>query len=509
MKSKNKKLKQNSIYVFLNNNLYLILILLFAFFSRLFVFLKSGIIFWDGAVYIGMGKYFFSNELIGIYEVFRPPIFALILGFLWFIGLDPIFFGGIFILLISVISVFLIYLIGSKIFNKPVGLLSAFFLAVNNTHIFYSGQVLNDNLAVFFILVIIYLLLLDKIRYFFIGVLSAFAFLTRFQNGIILPLIFLYLLLIWCFKQGLFSKNFIANFKKIKLNSYFLELSKWIKVLSGFLLFVIPYIYYNYSKFGNPFLFLIEGSAIIKLVGQSISENIFYYPYYLFLENFLIIFFFVGVYFLFKNFTFKNRVKKFFENFKKYSLHLIILIFIIFSFCYLSYLARKEMRYMIAIIPLVYLYVAIGLHELYLKFKINKRFKNLILILLIIFSLFVMYKGVLIYKNTFISQVSDSTLENYYNYHPNLQNVVLSSPILVAYGDMKPEIIYWTREGMYNYYEKLNVSIYYINTCELFCLESDISCNNGKNEFILKLKENYNQKFYNKEMRCEYYVFEK
>jgi hypothetical protein len=38
---------------------------------------------WDESVYVGLGKYLYSNGASGIYEPFRPILLPLVLGALW------------------------------------------------------------------------------------------------------------------------------------------------------------------------------------------------------------------------------------------------------------------------------------------------------------------------------------------------------------------------------------------------------------------------------------------
>jgi len=492
------------------DNFYLINIILLGLILRLYTFFNNGVVFWDGAVYIGMGKYFFSNESFGLYEIFRPPVFALILGFFWYIGLNPIITGQLFIMIISLISIFFIYKITKQLFDKKVALLTAFFLSITATHIYYSSKVLNDNLSLFFILLTILLLTYKNKRYFLIGILIGINFLTRFQTLSILPLIIGYIFYIWYYnnKDWIIEhlknrkiKNIFSN-KKLKI-----LIKENVRLLSGFLIITLPYLYYNYIKFNNPILFFTEGSKIIKLVGKSISENILYYPINLFYENIFIIFIFLGIYLFIKK-TKKIYSKKNMATIENWMTVWLIIIFVLINFLYLSYLARKEMRYMIIILPFLYIFVSHAIIEIINKRKEKAR-KIILFIVVFFISILSCNINNTIYEETFKIEVNQEITDNYLLSPINGGNIVTSSPILVAYKDFKPTIIYWTREDMYEYYYKLNISTYFINTCELFCVQNDISCNKEKEDFISNLKLNYDSKFYKKENQCEYYVFTK
>jgi len=492
------------------NNFYLINIILLGLILRLYAFLNNGIVFWDGAVYIGMGKYFFSNEAIGLYEVFRPPVFALILGFFWFTGLNPITSGQLFIMIISLISIFLTYKITIQLFDKKIALLASFFLSITATHVYYSSKVLNDNLSLFFVLLTILLLTYKNKKYFLIGIIVGINFLTRFQTLSILPLIIGYIFCIWYYNNKDWITEHLIN-KKIKntfCNKNLIILVKDnIKLLSGFIIIIIPYLYYNYIKFNNAILFFTEGSKIIKLVGKSISENILYYPVNLFYENIFIIFIFFGFYLFIKK-TKKIYLKKDIKAIKNCAILWLITFFTLINFLYLSYLARKEMRYMVIILPFLYMFVSYAIIEI-IKRRKEKARKIILFIIVFFISILSLSINNNIYQDTFKIDINQEIIDNYLLSPINGGHIATSSPILIAYKDFKPTVIYWTREGMYEYYEKLNITTYFINTCELFCVQNDINCNKGKKDFISNLKSNYDSKFYKKENQCEYYVFTK
>ena len=55
----------------------------------LFLIFKLSLLFtyhdtrWDESVYMGMGKYIYSNGQIGLWEDIRPIVLPLILGLFW------------------------------------------------------------------------------------------------------------------------------------------------------------------------------------------------------------------------------------------------------------------------------------------------------------------------------------------------------------------------------------------------------------------------------------------
>jgi len=103
----------------------LCLILLFFLLVKILHLLEQKGVSWDSAVYIEMGKYIFSFGKIGLWEPARALVWPIFLGFLWKIGLNPIIFGRITGLIFSLGCIYLVYLIGRKVFNEKIALLSA------------------------------------------------------------------------------------------------------------------------------------------------------------------------------------------------------------------------------------------------------------------------------------------------------------------------------------------------------------------------------------------------
>src|SRR3989338_11534568 len=65
--------------------IFVITFLLF-FIWKLMLAFNPHVVFWDESVYIGMGKYLYSDGTIGLWEDLRPIFLPLILGALWEFG---------------------------------------------------------------------------------------------------------------------------------------------------------------------------------------------------------------------------------------------------------------------------------------------------------------------------------------------------------------------------------------------------------------------------------------
>lgn len=69
------------------------------------------------------------------------------------------FLGRLIMVLSAIFTIYLIYLIALKIFNKPIGLLSSFLLAISPLHVEHSRYIRTDIIATMLIMFSIYLLL--------------------------------------------------------------------------------------------------------------------------------------------------------------------------------------------------------------------------------------------------------------------------------------------------------------------------------------------------------------
>ena len=155
------------------------------------IFLFNSDIWWDSAVYIGMGKYLFSLGNVGLWEPARPLVLPFFLGLFWKLGFNAVIFGRILEVGFSAGCLCLTYLIGKNVFNEKIGLLSAFLLAFSPSFLFYSSTILTGIPSTFFALLSVYFLI--KKNYFFSGLFVGLSFMTRFLQLFVLLVIVLFL----------------------------------------------------------------------------------------------------------------------------------------------------------------------------------------------------------------------------------------------------------------------------------------------------------------------------
>jgi len=135
-------------------------------------------VWWDSSVYLGMGKYIYASGDVGLWEESRPLVWPLILGLIWKLGLDYILFGKLFVILFSVGILILTYLIGLRLFNEKIALLSVVFLMLSETFFLFNNIMHTEIPATFFVLLGYYYFI--KKNHGISGLFLGIALMTRF-----------------------------------------------------------------------------------------------------------------------------------------------------------------------------------------------------------------------------------------------------------------------------------------------------------------------------------------
>lgn len=274
----------------------------------------------------------------GYNEAQRPPVQPLILTpFFAVFGSSKLvarYVSAVF----GLLSILTIYLLGKRLYNKEVGLFSAFALAVNPMHWFYSSKALVEGLLLFFIIFFLYLFYssFNNRRYLIpAGFLLAIIFLTKYTGGVV----------------SVFFIMFIVLWKRKLLRSKYFYLSILLMLAT-----LTPWISFNLRVFGEPFGG--ANSLFAKATEVSVSNPLLnFYTFYIFdtiiMEALFLPFMLGGFYFMFR-----DRDKNF------YPFILFFLLFII----PLSLLSVKRARYLLPVLPV--LTVATG--YCFMKFKTLK-----------------------------------------------------------------------------------------------------------------------------------------
>ena len=159
-------------------------IVLVAFFVRLLFFFDYHPLWWDSAVYAGMGKYIWSWAQQGLWEPLRPIFWPLLLGGIWKSGLDIVFFGRIITLIMSLAIIWFTYKISLTFYDGDIALISAALVSFSTLFFFYTFRLYTEIPALFFVLLGFFFL--QKKMYLYSGMFVGIAFLTKFPAGIFL-----------------------------------------------------------------------------------------------------------------------------------------------------------------------------------------------------------------------------------------------------------------------------------------------------------------------------------
>jgi len=446
---------------FLKNKLLFIIMFLLLIFSSVYTILPD-LPFWDEGVYVVNGKNLFSGGEIGVYENFRPPVMGLLLGFFWWIGLSPIVFGKIFIIICLLLLIYFTYTISEKLY-KNSGIYSVLFLLVSYVFLIFTNKVLSGIPAALFCLISIYLFLEKK--QLLSGIFLGLAFLTRFTSGLLL-FIFGLILVIDLIKT--------KNFKKIIIS--------FLKILIGFLILVIPYLIINKIVFGAFILPIINAQNVLLPSSFDLKTNGFiFYSWILLKQGLVFVFFIISLIFFF--------IKKRYRTLQ----YLTIILPAVLYFLYFSILPHFEERYIITLLPYFAIVSGIVLLEIIQSYfrKNLKYYRKLFFIILI--SIFIIIFLIVIADKIHVG-IRDNAKE-YYTFFKDKNDVgfiIINDPIFGIYYDGEFEYL------SSPYYANRNLEFYpgrykYITANKSFfdCSFKTENCETSIIEFKQKLETDY------------------
>ena len=448
-----------------------ILIVISIFFLLSFISFNSSI-WWDSAVYIGIGKFLYSFGQSGFLEQSRPLIWPLFLGAVWKVA-DVVVFGKILGLLFGAGCVYLTYLIGMEVFNKRIALVAALFLAFTPVFLFFNTKILSDVPSLFFILLSVYFFINKK--YFLTGLFAGTAFLTRFLE---LPILFVIIIL------------FLTFFRKEKI-----FLMNLFYIFIGFLVVVIPYLIFNYFMYQNIFYSFDLQLFLTKQTGWMYYEPFWFYFVNLFRENVLFVFALFGIVIVFKK-----------RDYKKFTILFSFLAF----FAFFSFIAHKEVRFILLFLPYLCLLSSYGIFGVFNRIKSKKIIFSFFLLMFFVWFLQTAYQ----IKFDYDWEVSQYDVFQDYLDNEAGGSIWISNPVFAVYSNKKiDELMYYPTFNHDKFiFLKDNLASaehVLINTCDLYCEPYNEFCGGDKKELVSLLKDNLDTVFYNKEDRCGAYIFRK
>lgn len=460
------------------NRIFFLIILLFLAVKSFFLNVN---VWWDPAVYIGMGKFIFSLGKSGLWEASRPLIWPVLLGFLWKVGLNPVVFGKILSLLFAAGCAYLIYLIGREVFDEKIALLASLFFVFSPIVFSNSDLMMAGIPSTFFGLLAVYHSL--KKNYFLLGLFAGIAFMTRFLQLIVLA--------------GLVVVLFIYR-KKLKIKRADVN-----QIALGFLLIFVPYLVLNVFLYGSLIYPFILQAKLTRFTGWIWWEPLSFYFKNLFKENFLVVFSLVGFLFLFG-----KKAKK------DYRKSLVFGLFLLF-FVFYNLNVHKEMRFAVTFFPYLYLITAFGFVELFVFVKKskktgkNKKIKALVTALSVILLIF---WGNMTYEQ-YEREPKITRFGPFWEYVEDIEGTLwITNPVFVVHSDVRAdELIYYSMSTMERFrgltFKLFKADNLLINTCDIPCFPGNDQCEAGKEEFMQAVKGRFNAVYSGNFWECKLYIF--
>jgi len=363
-------------------NLALVLIMIFAFAIRLYYFwiTRNQALWWDELAYGSLARNFVTHLWDGtpaiVGEIYlRPLIFSYLWAFLFYLGFGEIVNRFLLAFIPSVISVYLVYLIGAEVYNKKIGLIAAAIFSVIWLNLFYSSRFLVHMVEMVFLFSSMYFFIKStknqiNLKQFSISlVLLSFATLTRYQDGLAFIVYFVIIILA----------------KKLYLN----KLKFWyagIIGMSPLLLFFLM----NFLTKGNIFPTLLTGTYIHAATKIPFGFHLLnFIPLFLTIPIFL--FFILGLAYLIFDIVLGYNLLS--ENpVRRNGLFLILIMLVFFSF-FIFYLRAAEDRYFFEILASLTIISAFGINFCadYIK-KYNKTLAIVFIIGILLFGAYQEYK---------------------------------------------------------------------------------------------------------------------
>ncbi len=357
-------------------NIYFLIIFLFILLG-IFLYLISlgGALAWDEVVYLAnaRGKISHSNFT----EDFRFPLLSTFIAGIWFVIGESVLSAQLFIVLVSLISIILFYLISLHFFSEKLALFSSIIFGLTLQFITWGFRVYTDMLGVcLFLASFLFLLKFDKYNKEpkKIPISKSFEFVKNKKYLVLMAGIF----------SGLsFTARYSTVIVSAILGCYFLLKKDYIKrsliFSGGFILSIIPWFIHGYITQGNPLYFVLSQTSAIMEYTMWESPIIFFK---LLSTEFNIALIFI----LFNILYFTNKIKKPKFLTKDY-LNKILLIFSILFFqllFYLFYIRLKLARYILELSPFLILLIVFGLQAIILirNFKYKKLLIGISIILI-------------------------------------------------------------------------------------------------------------------------------
>ncbi len=283
--------------------------------------------YWDEVVFLHLvenindGSY--SSD---IGENYRPPLFPFLLSYF------PLNYVPLFLFFLVVLSTVAVFLLGREMYNVDVGLIAALLFVNIPVYFFYSLKILAEPLVIIFLTLGMaclykYEKTLSPIFVYLTAACAGLAFLTKYQAGIFVGAVAIYLL----------TKKFRREF---------------ILATAVFLVTISPLFVLSYATFGDPFAMVIS-----NLLEHTTPNGTFTY-YFAQLPT--VFGLFIAVMLLYGLCCDGNKTP--------------LLLFMGLYFLFLLALSQKYERFLVLLFPFVAVLAARGVYEMETRWNVGTLF---------------------------------------------------------------------------------------------------------------------------------------
>lgn len=438
------------------------IVFIFALINSMIAVQIQGVI-WDEAVYIGIAKYFYTSGALGYLEEIRPPLWPLVIGIFWKVGLPIQISAKIVNIALASILALLLFKIGSW-YSKATGIFASLILIATPVFFNHSTKMLTDIFAACWVLAVVYAWYTEK-HPCILGVLIGLAFLTRFQMGLILGILFIALVL------ELFTLH--KRMREI--------MKKCTYLCIGFMIIITPYLIFNYATYRpftsnasdaimRPFLLAFPHQQNPAESIPGVWNNLVYYPSNLLKENIVLVVSLIGLY------CSLNILRKQYKE-RAGSKELFILLILGILGAYFTAIPNKQMRFSFTFLPILCLFAARGIEHLYNRFRIQKHIWSMYIFLLLWvgYSVYITVPWNIVYHGH--DDAFGERIREIYTNTTLRGTVVTTFPLPLAYLNLPFLSISYSPIVAYkNFAENPKVkTIIYTPTMQ-WCAESDAAC---------------------------------
>lgn len=304
------------------------------------------------------------------------------------------------------------------------------------------------------------------------GVCLALSFLTRFPQGIWFAAVFMIFLL--------YKEPIIAKFKNL------------LALTLGFVLPIIPYLVFNYYRYGSALEPFRAGSWIVTTATWVYENGFAYYFTDFFLSLPIFLFFFVYLYYFWKERLWQDKE------------HVLLLMLCLLTIAYFMYVPRKEPRYLATILPFLAMLVGFTVVKIYRQLQSMAKpwMKPKAFIVMCMLMVIIPLPVELHFERgfTFETELMSAIKEN------NITGTILTSdPSLISYVDLKVvtldgiEFAPTVYERQHQYYQLL-----FVNECDFICAVGDEACIEEKQKVLRQMAAENKEIFKKEEKGCVY-----